>query len=72
MQPTGMLLISKGKPVKAMCCQCERLFAPSQQMLESAQQNKLAAYVCTDCLKQVNKIANIQERQYRSEERAYR
>lgn len=71
-QPTGMLLHVKGKPVKAMCCQCWHLFAPTAQELESAAAGMLTAYICSPCKKSVSKVANIQERMYRSEERAYR
>lgn len=72
MQPTGMLLHAKGKPVRAMCCQCEHLFAPTASELESAENGMLTAYMCSPCKKGVSKVANIQERMYRSAERAYR
>lgn len=44
-----MLLLTKGKPTKALCAQCRRLFAIEQRILEANRTNRHPAFMCPKC-----------------------
>lgn len=44
-----MLLIERGKPTKAKCCQCNRMYVPSANEMAEESRKPVPAFICGDC-----------------------
>jgi uncharacterized OB-fold protein len=44
-----MLLLVKGQPTKARCCECSRLYVPPKAEVEANAKRQNAAFMCKDC-----------------------
>lgn len=44
-----MLLIQKGKPTKARCCECAKLYVPPKSEVDANAKRAMATFMCADC-----------------------
>ena len=44
-----MLLMERGKPTKAKCCQCNRMYVPSVKEIAEESRKQVPTFICADC-----------------------